>query len=98
MGTTFCTMHFLNKQASKPQQIKKLFSDYMKKQGFAPANEENAMRSYQFIFSKNSDWVTVRLPEQEMSKPDKKEAENLSKALNAVCLETYVCDSDFASA
>jgi len=96
VGSTFSTMHVFNKQQAKPTQIKKLFSEHMKKKGFAPADEDSASRSYQFVFSKNSNWITVILPNQEIGEPDEKEAEDMSKALKCVCLETYVCDSDFA--
>lgn len=97
MGMFLSTIHIQNKKQVERNQFIELFNKYMEKQGFVPTDEENAQSEYYLAFSNGSNWVTLSSPDFESDHDsDITEAQKISKALNSVCIETSVFDSDWA--
>jgi len=65
MGMSFSTIKIKNDQKSEPKQFQKMFCEYMKKEDFIPASDEDADLSYRLVFSDKSDWVTLCFAEDE---------------------------------
>ncbi len=96
MGMFFSTIHIQNKKQLERKQFIEIFSKYIKKQGFMPADEENSQYVYYLAFSDNREWVTLSSPEFEVGSDSDITAQKISKALKSICIETSVNDSDWA--
>lgn len=94
MGNFFHTVHF--KTGDKEKLVKGI-SAYMKKKGFVPCDDDEAVKTYIIAFSDDQGWAT--LADSESSDDTRalfSEAKAISKSMKLPCITEEVTDSDIA--
>ena len=95
MGMWFSTIQIHNRYKIELEQFIKTLSKQMKKRGFMPATAEEAQFSYNFIFSKHKNWITLTSPEYEpITEIVLNDAQGLAKSMKTCSIITSVMDSD----
>ncbi|SFD41237.1 hypothetical protein [Ruminococcus albus] len=94
MGNFFHTVHFKIKDKEK---FVKGINAYMKKKGFVPCDDDEAVKTYIIAFSDDQGWAT--LADSESSDDTRalfSEAKAISKSMKLPCITEEVTDSDIA--
>ncbi|SFC40830.1 hypothetical protein SAMN02910406_01668 [Ruminococcus albus] len=94
MGSFFHSVHF---KISDKEKLIKGFKAHMKKKGFVPCVDDEAVKTYIIAFSEKQDWAT--LADQESSDDTRalfSEAKAISKSMKLPCITEEVTDSDIA--
>jgi hypothetical protein len=94
MGNFSNTVHF--KIGDKEKFIKGI-NTYMKKKGFVPCDDDEAVKNYIISFSENQQWATLAdMDSSDDSRALFNDAKAVSKSMKLPCITEEVTDSDIA--
>ena len=94
MGNFSNTVHFKIKDKEK---FVKGINAYMKKKGFVPCDDDEAVKNYIISFSENQQWATLAdMDSSDDSRALFNDAKAISKSMKLPCITEEVTDSDIA--
>lgn len=94
MGNFFHTVHFKIKDKEK---FVKGINAYMKKKGFVPCDDDEAVKTYIIAFSDDQQWATLAdLDSSDDSRALFNDAKAISKSMKLPCITEVITDSDIA--